>query len=258
MNSRNFITIQGWMISELNLKGNDLLIYAIIYGFSQTEGQYFTGSLSYLAEWTNSTKQGVQKNLKSLIDKGLILKLTINEQIVYTTQLHIDKQTIQLSCTNNIDNSSSIDNSNNINNKNIRSKKKEEEPKDNFLGTLNEEKPKKKNRYEQCVDVVYEYTSNPELAQLLITYLKMRLEMTDAPMYVNQWRGLMNQLNKLAHSLEEALAIVQQSINRGYRGFFPAKEYKNDKCGFNEVISKPTAEAQEIQQRGKDISGEKF
>ena len=72
MNSRNFITIQGWMISELNLKGNDLLIYAIIYGFSQTEGQYFTGSLSYLAEWTNSTKQGVQKNLKSLIDKGLI------------------------------------------------------------------------------------------------------------------------------------------------------------------------------------------
>ena len=70
----NFITIQGFMVTDLHLKGNDLLIYAIIYGFSQTQNQLFTGSLSYLVEWTNSTKRGVQKNLNSLIDKGLIIK----------------------------------------------------------------------------------------------------------------------------------------------------------------------------------------
>lgn len=73
--NQNYITIQGWMINELNLKGNELLIYAIIYGFSQTSGQVFNGGLQYLADWTNSTKQGVSKNLKSLVSKGLLQKI---------------------------------------------------------------------------------------------------------------------------------------------------------------------------------------
>lgn len=72
--NENFIVIQGWMINELELKGNDLMIYAIIYGFSQTEGQCYNGGLQYLADWTKSTKQGIMKNLKSLLDKGLIVK----------------------------------------------------------------------------------------------------------------------------------------------------------------------------------------
>lgn len=72
--NQNYITIQGWMINELNLKGNELLVYAIIYGFSQTNGQVFNGGLQYLAEWTNSTKQGISKNLKSLVDKNLLQK----------------------------------------------------------------------------------------------------------------------------------------------------------------------------------------
>ena len=68
----NYIMIQGFMVSELNLKGTELLVYAIIYGFSQTEGQCFTGSRSYLAEWTNCTVRGVAKCLISLKEKGLI------------------------------------------------------------------------------------------------------------------------------------------------------------------------------------------
>lgn len=68
----NYITIQGWMINELKLKGNELIIYAVIYGFSQDGEQKFTGSLQYLADVTLSTKQGVLKNLKSLCEKGLL------------------------------------------------------------------------------------------------------------------------------------------------------------------------------------------
>lgn len=71
----NFIHIGGWMLTDLHLKGNELLIYAIIYGFSQDGEQTFSGSLQYLADWTNSTKQGVSKSLKSLVDKGLIDKI---------------------------------------------------------------------------------------------------------------------------------------------------------------------------------------
>lgn len=72
--NENYIVIQGWMVNELKLKGNGLIIYAIIYGFSQSESQRYTGSLQYLADWTNSTKQGVIKSLKLLIKKGLIMK----------------------------------------------------------------------------------------------------------------------------------------------------------------------------------------
>ena len=70
----NYVVIQGWMLSELNLKGNELILYAVIYGFSQAENQTFSGSLQYLADWTNSTKQGVMKSLKSLESKGFIVK----------------------------------------------------------------------------------------------------------------------------------------------------------------------------------------
>lgn len=70
----NYIHIQGWMVSELKLRGNELLIYAIIHGFSQDSACKYEGSLSYLAEWTNSTRQGVIKSLKRLLEKGLIQK----------------------------------------------------------------------------------------------------------------------------------------------------------------------------------------
>ena len=72
--SDNYIVIQGFMVSDLCLKGNELLIYAIIYGFSQTENQWFTGSRQYLANWTNSTTRSVQKCLNSLTDRGLLAK----------------------------------------------------------------------------------------------------------------------------------------------------------------------------------------
>lgn len=74
LNSRNYLVIQGFMVNELNLKGNELLIYAIIYGFSQEQGQVYNGNLQYLADWTNSTKRGVMKNLASLIEKGYVIK----------------------------------------------------------------------------------------------------------------------------------------------------------------------------------------
>lgn len=130
----NYVVIQGWMINNLNLKGNELIIYAIIFGFSQIEGQLFNGSLQYLADWTNSTKQGVSKNLKSLVDKGLIVK---NDKYIngvkfceyYTTKFNevcnkVEEgmqqsliPPVQQSLTNNIDLDNTNDNSNNNNNR---------------------------------------------------------------------------------------------------------------------------------------------
>ena len=74
VNAEQYIVLQGWMISDLKLKGNELIVYACIYGFSQAENQVFSGGLQYLADWTNSTKQSVVKCLKSLVEKGFIEK----------------------------------------------------------------------------------------------------------------------------------------------------------------------------------------
>ena len=113
INNENYILIQGWMVNELNLKGNELMVYAIIYGFSQEEGQKYTGSLQYLANWTNTSKETIRQCLKSLIDKNLIAK---EEQFInnvkfcryYTRNLvGVYKKLgggIQETCINNIDN----------------------------------------------------------------------------------------------------------------------------------------------------------
>ena len=89
----NFITVQGFMLTDLKLKGNELLIYACIYGFSQTENQVFNGGLQYLADWVNSTKQSVIKCLKSLEEKGYIIKKEkyingVKSCEYYTTELN--------------------------------------------------------------------------------------------------------------------------------------------------------------------------
>ena len=47
VNPNNFYTVQGWMVTELGLRGNELAAYAIIYGFSQDGASKFQGSLTY-------------------------------------------------------------------------------------------------------------------------------------------------------------------------------------------------------------------
>lgn len=108
----NYITIQAFMVRDLQLKGNELLVYAIIYGFSQQENCVFNGSLQYLAEWTNSTKQGIMKCLKSLEEKGLIVKqsLMVNK-VVYSTKFNTSiKQSLTDSIKQSLPNNIVIDN----------------------------------------------------------------------------------------------------------------------------------------------------
>ena len=70
----NYYQVSGWMLNRLHLKGTELRIYAIIYGFSQDGESKFTGSLQYLCDFTLSSKPTVIKALKGLVDKGYIIK----------------------------------------------------------------------------------------------------------------------------------------------------------------------------------------
>ncbi|QNM08304.1 helix-turn-helix domain-containing protein [Wansuia hejianensis] len=79
LKATNYLNIQGWMVTELHLKGNQLLIYAVIYGFSQDEEGWFHGSRAYIAEWCSIDQRNVTSNLAKLVNDGLILKDARNE-----------------------------------------------------------------------------------------------------------------------------------------------------------------------------------
>lgn len=76
--NENYVQISGWMVNELNLSGNELLVYALIHGFSQDGKSLFKGSISYIQEWLNcGSKQTVINAIKKLIDKQLIEKKVV-------------------------------------------------------------------------------------------------------------------------------------------------------------------------------------
>ena len=107
--------IYGWMATKLKLKGNELLIYAIIYSFSRNDNGngVFNASTAYLCEWIGATKKTVVEAIANLINKNLIIKLEdnsqkrkpnvykINEQILFPTGIKI---TPNNNSNNNIDN----------------------------------------------------------------------------------------------------------------------------------------------------------
>ena len=72
MKDGSYIVIQSWMVTELGLAGNELLVFAVIYGFSQDGESWFRGSRGYLAEWCNTSKQTISNKLASLVGKGLV------------------------------------------------------------------------------------------------------------------------------------------------------------------------------------------
>ena len=73
--NENYYVTYGWMVNELGLKGNELQIFALIYGFSQSN-KSFNGSISYLAEWIGGRRATAQNVLDRLVKKGLIIKET--------------------------------------------------------------------------------------------------------------------------------------------------------------------------------------
>ena len=46
--NENYIVITGWMINELALKPNELLVYALIHGFCQDGKSAFIGGIKYI------------------------------------------------------------------------------------------------------------------------------------------------------------------------------------------------------------------
>lgn len=88
---------------------------------------------------------------------------------------------------------------------------------------------KKKSLYEKCIDAINEFTDNEEIKNLLVDYLKLRLEMVSYPLYANQWKGCLKHLKELQDSGEDTIAVIKQSIMYSKRGFDPVYKFNNRK-----------------------------
>lgn len=76
----NYINIQGWMVKDLHLTGNKLLVYAIIFGFSQDDESEFTNGVKYLSDWIGCSYPTTLGILKDLEENGLISKREFTNQ----------------------------------------------------------------------------------------------------------------------------------------------------------------------------------
>ena len=78
MKNGDYITILAPMSSKLKLSGNNLLVFALIHGFSKDGEHAFYGSISYISSWLNISKNSVIDTLRVLTDSGFLIK---NEEI---------------------------------------------------------------------------------------------------------------------------------------------------------------------------------
>lgn len=79
MKKFDYIVIQAPMISELGLKGNSLLLFAMIHGFSKDGKNRFRASLDEMAEWLITSKGAVSSTLRALEKAGYITKHDVKD-----------------------------------------------------------------------------------------------------------------------------------------------------------------------------------
>jgi len=115
--------------------------------------------------------------------------------------------------------------------------------------------PKKESLYSKCTAMINDFTKDKEIIGDLTIYLHVLLEMRKDGycLYTNVWKGLLRKLKELSDDPKEQHLIISQSVERGYKSFFPVSrrfEYKNsneDKYAERNVVSESYT-AEELQE----------
>lgn len=248
VNDNSFIVIQGWMRARLNLKGNELLIYALIYGFSQDGESRFKGSRQYIADWCGCSLDTVDRSLGSLVDKGLIAKYPhtgdYGRRLVdYAAILTAIATTPTPAVTPAQDARADTTNANN------------EQFQQPVTEPAQKPQPKKTRKTHSFDAIIDNYTNDPKTKDLLGAWLQnrkaKRAAMTD--------RAIQGNINKLDKCAQESHMSVNDYLDevvcRGWSGFFPIESYK--RTGYQKPQKPqpqwtPTAEEQRQQQEDDD------
>ena len=214
----NFLSIQGWMVNRLNLKGNELLVYAIIYGFSQDGESRYTGSRRYLADWCGCSVKTVGNALASLVAKGLISKhdKTVNG-------VHLCDYSITTVGKNFPGGREKITPGVGKNFPGGREKITHHNIEDNIdVDTIEDKKERKRHSFDAIID---DYTNSPTTKELLGEWLQNR-KAKRAAMTDNAIKRNIDKLDQYAQgsrmSVDDYLAEV---VRRGWTAFYPIANY---------------------------------
>ena len=125
MERNDYITIQAYMVTELGLSGNNLIIYALIHGFCKDGIHEFKGSINYICEWTKLTRNTVIAILKQLVESKLLVKRTYKENNVTFCAYSLGSAKITPPVQNIDEGSEKIAPNNNIDNTKLKKDKEE-------------------------------------------------------------------------------------------------------------------------------------
>lgn len=224
----NFIAIQGWMRTQLNLKGNALLIYALIYGFSQDGNSRFKGSRKYIADWCGCSLDTVDRSLGSLVDKGLLVKYPYTDdsgsRLVDYVAIHPSAAATpapavtQSPATAQAPAKDPWSGTTNANTEQFQLPVADPEP---------QPQPKKTRKAKNFDAIIDAYTDDPQTKDLLGAWLQnrkaKRSAMTD--------RAIQGNINNLDERARESHMSVNDYLNevicRGWGSFYPIENYRN-------------------------------
>lgn len=202
MREDSYVVIQSFMVDELHLKGNELIVYATIYGFTQDGSHWFYGTRGYLAEWCGAKRETVDRCLKDLLEKGYIERRDVEEHGHVSVQYRATKNVVGTQKTDTPPKKSSTPT-----------------PKNMHINNLVQPNDTKDNKEERRVN---SFTADPWLRRMLMTWIDCRRQMK-APLTDRALEMALAKLSKMAASDEDRAAIVEQSVINGWRGLFPLK-----------------------------------
>lgn len=224
----NFIAIQGWMRTKLNLKGNALLIYALIYGFSQNGESRFKGSRKYIAEWCGCSLDTVDRTLGSLVAKGFIAKYHYTDDngsrlvdyaailtAIPSTPAHAANPAHAAPAQDEYGDTADATP------EQFQNPDPEPEPQPT-------PQPKKTRKAKSFDDIIDNYTNDPQTKDLLGAWLQnrkaKRAAMTD--------RAIQGNIDKLDQCAQESRMSVNDYLSevicRGWSAFYPINTYQRN------------------------------
>ena len=230
----------GWYFTilqemrEMGLKGNELIVFAVINGFSQNGNGAFHGNLAALQEMCGiASRQTITDILKSLVDKGLINKteVTLNgvKNISYSVcpkigqgvqKMDTDVQKLDKGCPKNghiYNNDINISPTEIINNKG--------------------------NRFD-FKKALMEIGVTEQVAE---DWLKVRKE-AKASNTETAFKGILREIEKTGLSADECIRVAAENSWRGFKAEWLFNQRKSN-TGKPSVLENNLAVAEELMRR---------
>ena len=211
----NGIIIQAFMVNDLKLSGNELIVYAVIYSFSKDGVCWFTGSRRYLAAWCQTSVKTVSNNLKKLMAKGL---LRMRQRCDRHGKVNDYQAVVPLGVASGL--AWGEESSQGVGKK--VPLPREESSHHNKEINIEGKQSNKKER-ESFDSIIAERTDNHELVVALGEFIRMR-ERIKKPLTNYALRLRLNKLWNLGKTDGERIAIVNQSVGACWQDFFALRE----------------------------------